>query len=136
MACRLYIGYSFAVPSLAELYDRYSARLFAVALRIVGDRDVACNVIEEVFLEADPNATEAALIRLTREQALARAKRDDIAVPPGQATPRLLVEEAFYGGRDVRELSARYAMPEQVVRSMLRDGMAQLRQEFAGEVRR
>lgn len=124
--------YSFGVPTIAEIYDRYAAQLFAVALRIVGDRKAAEDVIEEVFLEADPNASEAALIRLTRERALARGRRDAAAATPAQPTPRLLVEEAFYGGRDVRELSARYALPEQAVRSMLRDGMAQLRREFAG----
>jgi len=122
------------VPTLAEIYDRHAARLFAVALRIAGDRTAAADIIEEVFLEADPNASEAALIRLTRERALARGTRAQ-AVTAGQPTPRLLVEEAFYGGRDVRELSARYALPEQAVRSMLRDGMAQLRQEFAGQER-
>jgi len=120
------------VPTLAELYDRYAARLFAVALRIADDRRTAADVIEEVFLEADLNASEAALIRLTRERALARGTRD-VAAIAGQPTPRLLVEEAFYGGRDVRELSARYSLPEPAVRSMLRDGMAQLRQEFARE---
>jgi len=120
------------VPSLAELYDRYAARLFAVALRIVDDRKTAADVIEEVFLEADLQASEAALIRLTRERALARGTRDASA-SPSQPTPRVLVEEAFYGGRDVRELSARYSLPEQAVRSMLRDGMAQLRSEFARE---
>ncbi|HYM61073.1 MAG TPA: hypothetical protein VEZ11_09295 [Thermoanaerobaculia bacterium] len=118
------------MPSIATLYDRYASRLFAVALRIVDDRKAAADVIEEVFLEADPNASEAALIRLTRERALGRGRRD-AAAAGASPTPRQLVEDAFYGGRSVTELSARYALPEQAVRSMLRDGMVQLRREFA-----
>jgi len=115
--------------TIEHLYDQYAARLFAVALRIVEDRAVAADVIEEVFLEADPNASEAALIRLTRERALARGRRAATAAGQ-QPTALQLVEEAFYCGRNVTELSALYSLPEQAVRSMLRDGMVQLRREL------
>lgn len=36
--------------SLAEIYDRYGAAVFSVALRVVGDRDHAQDVAQEVFL--------------------------------------------------------------------------------------
>jgi RNA polymerase sigma factor (sigma-70 family) len=36
--------------SLAEIYDRYGAAVFSVAVRVVGDRDHAQDVAQEVFL--------------------------------------------------------------------------------------
>ena len=49
----------------------------------------------------------------------------------GPPTPQQLVEAAFYGGQRVSDLSETYALPERTVRSMLRDGMAQLKRQLA-----
>lgn len=128
--------------SLESLYDRHAPRLFAVALRILGDRDAAAATLEEVFLDAASAETYGSvggnpgtwLLRLTRDRALDR--QTQTAAPfvheaGSRATPRLLVEDAFYRGLGVHDLASAWGIAEDVVRRMLRDGMAELRREFA-----
>ena len=47
---------------MAELYDRYSAIVYAVALRVLGDTMAAEDVLQEVFLQLwrNPTAFDAA----------------------------------------------------------------------------
>src|ERR1051326_1650803 len=92
-------------------YDAHASRAYAVALRITGDRDVAAEVVEEVFvgirngtLVHDRGSVEAWLIRTVRDVALdhREAHREGqtaaAAVQSMEATPRALVEAAFFGG--------------------------------------
>jgi len=115
---------------MTTLYDRYAAQLFALALRITGDRAAAAEVVSSAFLSLGELADEASLVRATRDAALARRERAMVALS-GPPTPQLLVEAAFYGGQRVSDLSQTFALPERTVRSMLRDGMAQLKRQLA-----
>jgi RNA polymerase sigma-70 factor (ECF subfamily) len=47
---------------MAELYDRYSSIVYAVALRVLGDTMAAEDILQEVFLQLwrNPNAFDAA----------------------------------------------------------------------------
>lgn len=113
-------------------FDTLAPRLFAVALRITGEKESAARALENAFI-GTPVADEPALLRAVRDCAL--AIRKPAAPPPSSsATPRQLVEEAFFGGRRVDELSTIYGLPAETVRSMLRDGMAQLRREVGVRV--
>lgn len=112
------------------LYDRYAAQLFALALRITGDRAAAAEVVSSAFVSLGDLADEASLVRATRDAALARQGRAMVALS-GPATPQLLVEAAFYGGQRVSDLSKTFALPERTVRAMLRDGMTQLKRQLA-----
>lgn len=119
-----------------RLYDEHAPRLYAVALRIVGDRDLAASVLEDVFVDVANGAADdfASLVRATRDLARARQVRPaspsvEPAKPP---KPRALVEQAFYDGMTVSNLAKAYSLSEELVRTMLLDGMAELRRQFAG----
>ena len=124
------------MQSLAEIYDRHASRLYAIALRITGDRDAAADALEAAFLALSRNDDiddpDAYLIHATRDCALARQTRPASAtVVPKEASPRMLVEDAWYNGMNVTDLAKRYGIAEEKARVMLCDGMAALRMKFA-----
>jgi len=124
---------------IQELYDAHAPRLYALALRIAGDRDAAAAAIEDAFLrlwesaDAPGDAPFPMLVRLTRERALARRQSQSAASDVGTmtATPASLVEELFFGGLSLRDLAERYGLGESQVRRMIHDGMAALRMRVA-----
>ena len=126
--------------ALAELYDRHAPTLFAVALRIAGDRSQATAAVEELFLALgdgnesyDPvfGSPAAWLIRLIREYALAgEAQKAMTSVDKEEVTPRLLIEQAFYRGEGVEALARAYSLTPDRIRSMLCDGMAEVRKQL------
>jgi len=70
--------------ALAELYDRYSSVVYAVALRVLGDTGAAEDVLQEVFLQLwrNPGAFDAArgslgawLAVITRNRAIDSLRR-------------------------------------------------------------
>lgn len=118
-----------------RLYDEHAPRLFAVALHILGNREEAAGVLESVFVEVANGLPDdfASLVRAIRDRALAKRVQSapEPVVPPEPPTPRVLVEQAFYEGMTVPTLAKRYSLREDVVRTMLRDGMTELRRQFA-----
>jgi len=126
--------------ALAELYDRHAPTLFAVALRIAGDGSKAMEAVEDLFLSLgagseryDPlsGSPAAWLIRQTREYALAgEAQKATTSVDKEEPTPRLLIEQAFYRGEGVEALARAYSLTPERVRSMLCDGMAEVRKQL------
>jgi DNA-directed RNA polymerase specialized sigma24 family protein len=124
------------MQSIADLYDRYAPRLYAIALRITEDRDAAADALESAFVSLSRNGDvadpAAYLIQATRDCALARQTRPASAsVVSQEPSARTLVEEAWYNGMTVSDLARRYGMSESKARAMLCDGMAELRMEFA-----
>jgi RNA polymerase sigma-70 factor (ECF subfamily) len=128
-------------PASEAFYDAYASRVYALALRITGDRDVAAEVVEEVFvgigngtLVHDRGSVESWLIRTARDIALEHRESQTAtaAVHSTEATPRALVEGAFFGGLTVPELARTFSLTEEEVRQRLRSGMAELRAQFAG----
>jgi RNA polymerase sigma-70 factor (ECF subfamily) len=128
-------------PTSEAFYDAHASRVYALALRVTGDRDVAAEVVEELFvgirngtLVHDRGSVEAWLIRTARDIALEH--REDqtatAAVGSTEASPRALVEAAFFGGLTVAELARTFSLSEEEVRQRLRHGMAELRTQFAG----
>ncbi len=82
--------------ALAELYDRYSALLYTLALRIVGDRALAQEVIQDAFLRSwheadqyDParGRVNAWLMAVTRNRAidLLRSRSHQARLREGQS---------------------------------------------------
>jgi predicted RNA polymerase sigma factor len=124
------------MESLANLYDRYAARLYAIALRITNDRDAAADALESAFVSlsriTDGGDPAAYLVHATRDCALARQTRPASAtVVTQEPSGRMMVEDAWYNGMTVSDLAARYGMSEAKARAMLCDGMAELRMKFA-----
>jgi DNA-directed RNA polymerase specialized sigma24 family protein len=124
------------MQGLGEIYDRHAARLYAIALRITGDRDAAADALESAFValskSGDVGDPMAYLIHATRDSALARQTRPasaPVVVPEPSA--RSMVEEAWYNGMTVSDLATRYGISEAKARGMLCDGMAELRMKFA-----
>ena len=126
-------------------YDAHASRVYALALRITGDRDIAAEVVEELFVGIrngrfvhDRGSIEAWLIRTARDLALdhreshREGQTAAAAVQTMEATPRALVEAAFFGGLTVPELARTFSLSEEETRQRLRTGMAELRTHFAG----
>ena len=70
--------------AMAELYDRYSSVVYAVALRVLGDTGAAEDILQEVFLQLwrNPGAFDAArgslgpwLAVITRNRAIDALRR-------------------------------------------------------------
>lgn len=99
-------------PALGELYDRYIALIFPVAVKIVGNKEEAEDVMQDVWMQvwrsaasydAKRGAVPAWLLTITRTRALdryrsrsARERREDTvrAEAPAIATPSNGVERA------------------------------------------
>jgi len=128
-------------PASEAFYDAHASRVYALALRITGDRDIAAEVVEELFvgirngtLVHDRGSVEAWLIRTARDIALEHREGQTATATVGstEASPRVLVEAAFFGGLTVPELARTFSLSEEEVRQRLRHGMAELRTQFAG----
>jgi DNA-directed RNA polymerase specialized sigma24 family protein len=124
------------MQGLADLYDRHASRLYAIALRITGDRDAAADALEAAFVALSRNADAgdplAYLVHATRDGALARQTRPaSTTVVVSEPSARSMVEEAWYNGMTVSDLAKRYGISEAKARGMLCDGMAELRRKFA-----
>ena len=116
--------------AIIRLYDEHSPRLYALALRILGDENAAAAVLEEVFASQSVPEDFAGLVRTVREKSLGRPNR--MSGPSvgnvGEApTPRVLVEEAFFHGRSVTDLATTFSLDEASVRVMLRRGLDELK---------
>jgi RNA polymerase sigma-70 factor (ECF subfamily) len=130
--------------SVAALYDRHAARMYAVALRITGKPAAAAAVLEEVFASLCdgqppfPGTGDAAgwLLRLTRDRAMRRERASGqtqnarSTVVEVSLTPRALVEAVFFDGITAQEAARRLQTTEETIRTKLKEGMAELRAQL------
>lgn len=125
--------------ALGQLYDRHAARLHALALRMTCDTAIAAKVLEDSFLRVwnqppDPaHDCGASLARITREVAREHSSQPAPAssgrsIP---ATPRELVEAAYFERRSVDDIARTCGLPEPEVRRLLRQGMDDLKRQFS-----
>ncbi len=102
------------------------------------DTVAAVAVLEETFrtIWSDPPDAradgQASLARITRESARRlTAQSNACSGKPARSTPRDFVETAYYERRSVGELASTSGLPEAEVRRMLREGMDEIRRQFA-----
>jgi RNA polymerase sigma-70 factor (ECF subfamily) len=118
--------------ALAELYDRYSSVVYAVALRVLGDTGAAEDVLQEVFLQLwrNPGAFDAArgslgswLAVITRNRAIDLLRRrrpetdiEDVIV---SVAPDLAAEaDRSRAAAKVRDVMAAMAKPQRAALEM------------------
>jgi RNA polymerase sigma-70 factor (ECF subfamily) len=155
------------------LYDQYSARVYALALRMVRDTQTAEEITQDVFLKlwsrsrsylASRGAFAPWLLTITRNTALDRLRLEnrrlpganqndpeetwefiaDEEVPKEEARwrslyfsvrglpeeQRLVIEFAYYQGMSHSEIAAHLGWPVGTVKTRMRMGMDQLRQQW------
>ena len=98
--------------ALADLYDRYGRLLFTLALRIVGDRAMAEEVLQDTFLRCWEAAAQYDVAAALRE------------LPDAQ---RQAIELAYYGGLTQSEISRVQAEPIGTVKTRMRAALDRLR---------
>ena len=118
--------------ALAELYDRYSSVVYAVALRVLGDTGAAEDILQEVFLQLwrNPGAFDAArgslgswLAVITRNRAIDSLRRrrpetdiEDVIVC---VAPDLAAEaDRSRAAAKVRDVLAGMAKPQRIALEM------------------
>jgi len=133
--------------ALARLYDRYSRTVFGVGLKMLGDRSLAEDLTQEVFLKVwrssgtfDPSrgGFSTWLFRVTRSVALdlhrRRARRihpvpeGDThldAVKDGSAGPQEIVDESWLSWRVSRALEILEAPYREVIELAYFGGLSQ-----------
>lgn len=156
--------------AFGELYDRTAARMLGLATRLVVDRAIAEEVVQEAFLEAwqraarfDPERGAAAswLLTITRTRAIDRIRSEQAARDRMMRIGMLEHEETtedvadsveraamsewtvnaleqltarqsealrlFYDGYTHREIAERLGVPQNTVKTRVRDGLGRLR---------
>jgi len=129
-------------PALSQLYDQSSTVLFSLALRILGNREEAADVLQELYLDVWRKVVRydvgrgtpiAWLITLTRSRALDRLRTR------GPRTPRHIsssIDDARTSPFDDRQSDPFDSQTDQALRNLIKEAWATLpqRQQQAVEL--
>jgi len=124
--------------ALAQLYDRYGGKVFAVALRVVGNRHDAEEITLDVFSEFwekserfNParSAVRTYLINLTRSRAIDRLRWNSVrGSDRGSSQPSVVPEQALPGHEAPPDAAAMAAeASDHLANAICRLGMDQRR---------
>ena len=121
-------------PALSQLYDQSSTVLFSLALRILGNREEAADVLQEIYLDVWRKVVRydvgrgtpiAWLITLTRSRAIDRLRTR------GPRTPRQIsssIDDARTSPFDDRQSDPFDSQTDQALRHLIREAWATLPQ--------
>jgi RNA polymerase sigma-70 factor (ECF subfamily) len=139
-------------PAIEDLYDRYATVVFSLALRIVRDRRLAEEILEEVFFRAwqwtqEPNSIRGTifswLVEMTRAVAIEAAfdrrpatTSGDQAAPGVEATvltelppeQRQVIELAYFEGLTEGEIAMSLGVSQEQVRAWLGEAVETIRE--------
>ncbi len=122
-------------PALSQLYDQSSTILFSLALRILGNREEAADVLQEIYLDVWKKVVRydvgrgtpiAWLITLTRSRALDRLRAR------GPRTSRHIsstIDDAQTSPFDDRQSDSFDSQTDQGLRHLIREAWASLPQK-------
>src|SRR3990170_492039 len=132
--------------ALEDLYDRYRAMAFAIALRITADSTLAEDVVQDAFLgvwrHADRyvegrGSVKTWLLSIVHHRAIEAGRLDAVEVRAALATlsdvQREAIELAYFGGLSQTEIAERMATPLGTVKSRMRLGLLAMRRALVGE---
>jgi RNA polymerase sigma-70 factor (ECF subfamily) len=119
--------------ALAEVYDLCGRTVYAVALRVTGEPEVASRVVLEAFasvwhrpLSYDPaQASLRGWLAMTAHRKSVEWLRDNESTrrdPDGHLT-RQAVELAYFHGLTYHQIAAKLGVPESTAKSRLRAGL-------------
>jgi len=145
--CMAYLAGPEVEAALSKLYDRYSRTVFGVGLKILGDRSLAEELVQEVFLKVwrssrtfDPSRSNFStwLYRLTRSVAVDLYRKGARRVHPvsdgapyiatasdSSAGPQEIVDKSWLSWRVSRALEGLDAAHREVIELAYFGGLSQ-----------
>jgi RNA polymerase sigma-70 factor (ECF subfamily) len=121
--------------ALVDVYDRYSRSIYAIALSVTREPEVAENIAADAFttlwnrpLAFDPShaSIRGWLAMLAHRGSVEWLRRNNSAAGNQRASIERVVELAYFTGRTYRQIAAQLGIPESTVKSRLRAGLRQL----------
>jgi DNA-directed RNA polymerase specialized sigma24 family protein len=124
--------------ALADIYDRYSPVVFGLAHWLSGDRGVAEDVTQDVFVrlwsspgELDPGrGSLRAHLALSAYHRTLEQLRPSVGDQP--TAPRQALVLAYFGALPCRSIAAELGAPEGTVKTWLRTGLRELADQLGG----
>ena len=124
--------------ALRELYRRHGDAVFGLANRVICDRHIAEEVLQDTFVRLwnsperfDPErgTLRTYLLRMTHSRSAWEMIRSDNirnALEELSASERDAIVLAYFGGRTYREVATQLSIPEGTAKSRIRLGLAKL----------
>jgi RNA polymerase sigma-70 factor (ECF subfamily) len=131
--------------AMADLYDRYSSVVYAVALRVLGDAGAAEDILQEIFMQLwrNPGAFDASrgnlapwLAVIARNRAVDLASEADrgrhvekvrAVLKEMPAPQRNALEMAYFEGYSHSEIAEKTKEPLGTIKTRIRTGLMLLR---------
>lgn len=141
-------------PALRMLYDRHSAVVYGLALRITGSDEQAAEATIAAFAQAWSGAARyrglrgnvqgwlTTIARLRALELLRNSPRDSAATPIGDHSPvaaalpddtQRVLSLVFFGGLNQQEAATQLGLPLETVRRHVESGMKALRHRRESE---
>jgi RNA polymerase sigma-70 factor (ECF subfamily) len=121
--------------AMADLYDRYSSVVYAVALRVLGDAGAAEDILQEIFMQLwrNPGAFDAETLVSVEPDLASEADRGRhvekvrAVLKEMPAPQRNALEMAYFEGYSHSEIAEKTKEPLGTIKTRIRTGLMLLR---------